>query len=1044
MVSQRTTGRSLTARTSLAIVALALGPLLASAQSCSNYGFQDPSNSSACLCPPGFGGATCAQSACGGTIFDGSSRSLAPASNGGFSNLTASDCSCVDGWTGEGCNVCTSANACSSGSSKIGGSSSSSSDGMSGVGLNETMVCSSSPQVYAAGELSCDVNNPTLQAIYPLQSTLNILRTLNASLSPVSNASGTTLNPQGGSSTSSVFAQLFYAGVEQFYCSASPCTQSQSQSSSSSSSDSSSTNTWTCQNLQCTCITNTSFCGAVPITNLTSTINDLGGTLTIECGTDGTCYFKQSVLQNLFGANGLSMQNCKYGECVTQDVIDTSSSSDSSSGGGGGRQLGGGVIAGLAVVAGLVALGLAGIAWGWIVQRKARKVGAGEETERSGNIAVSWRDVSYFVQPVGGPAFAGLRRRRTRAMGDGGNERTILDNVSGSVEPGQMMAILGPSGAGKTTLVELLAGKHKSGVSSGTIAFPSHTPGTAGESDGAPHIAFVPQHDTLPPMLTVREALAFAAALRLPESLPGAQKRALVEGVIERLGLGAVADTRIGTTSGSGGGGGAGRGISGGEARRVSIGLELVGCPDVLVLDEPTSGLDSVSAMRVVSVLKGVAGDERNPVAVVCSLHQPSSQLYQKFDQIMLLAHGRALYAGRGAFAPLRHFAHVRETQGVPVQPYQEGYNVADYLLEIASDPPVGLFGAAATTTDINATGNSSPSVGNGNRSSGSLCGVKGEKGEDGKGTDEKADGDIEAGVSPAGVRKRVRRRRGKYAATFLTQLEVLCGREWKILRRDKTLFLTHVLVAAVLGVFCGGLYYQTGITIAGFQSRVGCLFFLGALVAFSSLSALYNIVEIRPLFLRERSNSYYSPTAWLLSRFLFDVVPLRIIPTIIVSAVTYWMAGLAHDAAHFFKFLFILVLYTLVMTLFNFLLGTLFYNGGIAILISALSALYQMTYAGFFVHLTSIPPVLRWLQWLCPLKYTLEALSVNEVGSGLMIQDTLQGVPVDVSATLIMELLFGFGVNNYYRDVLVLFAFIVGFAIGVVGVVWLKVRERR
>ena len=63
------------------------------------------------------------------------------------------------------------------------------------------------------------------------------------------------------------------------------------------------------------------------------------------------------------------------------------------------------------------------------------------------------------------------------------------------------------------------------------------------------------------------------------------------------------------------------------------------------------------------------------------------------------------------------------------------------------------------------------------------------------------------------------------------------------------------------------------------------------------------------------------------------------------------------------------------------------------------------MTYAGFFVHLNSIPPVLRWLQWLCPLKYTLEALSVNEVGSGLMIQDTLQGVPVNVSASLIMNL---------------------------------------
>jgi hypothetical protein len=136
-------------------------------------------------------------------------------------------------------------------------------------------------------------------------------------------------------------------------------------------------------------------------------------------------------------------------------------------------------------------------------------------------------------------------------------------------------------------------------------------------------------------------------------------------------------------------------------------------------------------------------------------------------------------------------------------------------------------------------------------------------------------------------------------------------------------------------------------------------------------------------------------------------------------------MAGLAGDAAHFFKFLFILVLYALAMTLWvcvariaclydhynyiylfqNFLLGTLFTNGGLAILLSALSALFQMTYAGFFVHLGDIPPVLRWLQWICPLKYTLEALSVNEVGSGLMIQDTLSGVPVDVSAALIMNL---------------------------------------
>ena len=138
-------------------------------------------------------------------------------------------------------------------------------------------------------------------------------------------------------------------------------------------------------------------------------------------------------------------------------------------------------------------------------------------------------------------------------------------------------------------------------------------------------------------------------------------------------------------------------------------------------------------------------------------------------------------------------------------------------------------------------------------------------------------------------------------------------------------------------------------------------------------------------------------------------------------------MAGLAPHAANYFKFLLILVLYTISMALFvraslsvfffswahicwdkNFLLGSAIADGGLAILLSAVTGLYQMTFAGFFVHLDSIPQVLRWLQWMCPLKFALEALSVNEVNSGLQIRDVLQGVPVDVSAALIMHLVSG------------------------------------
>lgn len=306
--------------------------------------------------------------------------------------------------------------------------------------------------------------------------------------------------------------------------------------------------------------------------------------------------------------------------------------------------------------------------------------------------------------------------------------------------------------------------------------------------------------------------------------------------ILGQLGLTDVADSRIGSPER--------RGISGGEQRRLSIGLALVARPDVLILDEPTSGLDAVSSYKVASVLRAVASDEQNPTVVVASIHQPSSRLFRAFDRVLLLAGGRSLYHGLGGVAPAEYMGQ----HGLPCP---EGYNVADHLLDVASEPPTELLAAS--------------------RQSDSSSGLT-EKHAPPPKEGAAAGGKIQSG------------RGAKYAATFLTQFQTLSGREWKQLRRDRTLFVTHIVLSAILGVFCGGLYFNTGITIAGFQSRIGCLFFLGALIAFSALSSLYIVVDGRPLFLRERAGKYYSPTAWLLSRAVFDIIPLRIIPTIIVA----------------------------------------------------------------------------------------------------------------------------------------------------------------
>ena len=162
-----------------------------------------------------------------------------------------------------------------------------------------------------------------------------------------------------------------------------------------------------------------------------------------------------------------------------------------------------------------------------------------------------------------------------------------------------------------------------------------------------------------------------------------------------------------------------------------------------------------------------------------------SSQLFQCFDNIILLSHGRALYYGPGGLAPAEYFS----SRGIP---YTTGYNVADYLLDVASDPPVGLFQSRGSPGSPSRSEEDKPSHRGGNASN-----VDVEK----TGATSIPMLPLTQTVRPARPRKAGA---GRYAATFLTQLEVLSGREWMILRRDKTLFLAHMAVSCVLGVFVG------------------------------------------------------------------------------------------------------------------------------------------------------------------------------------------------------------------------------------------------
>ena len=237
----------------------------------------------------------------------------------------------------------------------------------------------------------------------------------------------------------------------------------------------------------------------------------------------------------------------------------------------------------------------------------------------------------------------------------------VLDSVSGSVQPGQLLAIMGASGAGKSTLLDILARRQKMGIVAGAVLVNGRP-----VPDGVFRRAagYVDQEDTLMGTLTVYETVYYSALLRLPREMSASAKRFRTLQTLDELGILSIRDSRIGDSAGGH------RGISGGEKRRVSIACELVTSPSILFLDEPTSGLDAYNALSVVECLHRLAREFKR--TVIFTIHQPRSNIVSLFDRLVVLAKGRVVYSGEMAQAQ-QYFADVG-------YPCPSGFNIADYL----------------------------------------------------------------------------------------------------------------------------------------------------------------------------------------------------------------------------------------------------------------------------------------------------------------------------------------------------------------------------
>eukprot|EP01052_Picozoa_sp_SAG31_P032178 SAG31_NODE_3501_length_4192_cov_1.943562_3_plen_751_part_01 len=272
----------------------------------------------------------------------------------------------------------------------------------------------------------------------------------------------------------------------------------------------------------------------------------------------------------------------------------------------------------------------------------------------------------------------------TAALGCAGGRaaqmRRVLQETTGLVRPGELCALMGPSGAGKSSLLDIIAQQPKQGQIHGQTCFVANGKRVP-KGEIRRLCRYVMQDDRLMPTETVEEALQFAAEMTLPWSVTSAEIDAKVDEVLTMLELQHIRGSRIG-------GHGFAGGLSGGERRRVSVGVELIADPAVLLLDEPTSGLDAVSADVVMRCLRRAV--DTAEMTCLLTIHQPSAEIYALFDSVCLLGSkgGHAFFGSRmaaaEAVASARHTIQtVRSTGGEPVQ-----LNPAEELLRYGSTGP--------------------------------------------------------------------------------------------------------------------------------------------------------------------------------------------------------------------------------------------------------------------------------------------------------------------------------------------------------------------
>ncbi|GAY62366.1 hypothetical protein CUMW_217170 [Citrus unshiu] len=557
----------------------------------------------------------------------------------------------------------------------------------------------------------------------------------------------------------------------------------------------------------------------------------------------------------------------------------------------------------------------------------------------------------------------------------------LLNGVSGAFRPGVLTALMGVSGAGKTTLMDVLAGRKTGGYISGSIMISGYP---KKQETFARISGYCEQNDIHSPNVTVYESLLYSAWLRLPLEVDSPTRKMFIEEVMELVELNPLRQALVGLPGVSG--------LSTEQRKRLTIAVELVANPSIIFMDEPTSGLDARAAAIVMRTVRNTVDTGRT---VVCTIHQPSIDIFEAFDELFLLKRGgQEIYVG-----PLgRHSSHlIKYFEGIRgVCKIKDGYNPATWMLEVTAPSQETALGI-----DFADIYKSSELY----RRNKALI----------KDISKPAPGSKDLHFAT------------QYAQSFFTQCMACLWKQHWSYWRNPPYSAVRFLFTTIIALAFGTMFWDMGTKTKKQQdlfNAMGSMYTAVLFLGVQNAASVQPVVSIeRTVFYRERAAGMYSALPYAFAQALIEI-PYIFVQSVTYGVIVYAMIGFEWTAAKFLWYQFFMFFTLLYFTYYGMMAVAMTPNHHISGIVAfAFYGLWNV-FSGFIIPRTRIPIWWRWYYWACPVSWTLYGLVASQFGD---IQDRLES-----GETVEQFLRSFFGFKHDFLGVVaaVVFAFPVLFAL--------------